>query len=278
MVATQYLMPSSMKGPPVQALVPPGMCQFGPEATEVALIERTQVSPTSAVLRFGLPDSSKPLNLSTCACLLAVAEMDGDVITRPYTPISTNHEIGHFDLIIKNYGLQANMSKYMHGMLPGDKIKFKHVEGNVKMQAPFPYKKIGMLVGGTGMSPMTQALHAILGDNTTGVEVTMIYGSRNQDDILGKELLHEWAAASDKFTLVDVLSEEPKDSDWKGARGFPNKELIAKHLPGPNEADIQIFICGPPPMYNALTGPREDKELGGLLKEMGYKTEQVYKF
>jgi hypothetical protein len=33
-----------------------------------------------------------------------------------------------------------------------------------------------------------------------------------------------------------------------------------------------------PPMYTALTGPREDKELCGLLKEKGYKTEQVYKF
>jgi cytochrome-b5 reductase len=280
MSTKQYLMPSSMKGPPVKALVAAGMCQFGDEPIEVALLERTQVSPTSAVLRFGLPDPSKPLNLATCACLLAVADMGGDTVTRPYTPISTNAGIGHFDLIIKNYGLQANMSKYMHSMLPGDKMAFKHVAGNVKMQAPFPYKKIGMLVGGTGMSPMTQALHAILGD-TTDVQVSMIYGSRNQDDILGKELLHAWAAEgehSDRFTLVDVLSEEPADSDWKGARGFPNKELIAKHLPGPDEEDIQIFICGPPPMYTALTGAREDKELGGLLKEMGYKTEQVYKF
>jgi cytochrome-b5 reductase len=172
------------------------------------------------------------------------------------------------------------MSKYMHEMAVGDTIAFKHIGPNVKTQAPFPYKKIGMLVGGTGVTPMTQALHAILGgESEGGPHVSMIYGSSKQEDILGKELLHKWAADHpDRFTLIDVLSEEPKDSDWKGARGYPSKELIAKYLPGPDEDDIQIFICGPPPMYNALTGPREEKELSGLLLEMGYKTEQVDKF
>lgn len=279
MTASAYTMPPSMKGPPVKALVPPGKCQFTDENQEVALLERTMVSPNAVVLRFGLPDSNKPLNLSTCACILATAEMGGESITRPYTPISTNALSGSFDLLVKDYGPTAHMSRYMHEMKIGDKISFKHIGPNVKTQAPFPYKKIGMLVGGTGMTPMTQALHAILGEKEGGPHVSMIYGSRKQEDILGKELMHKWAADyPDKFTLVDVLSDEPKDSDWKGARGYPTKEMIAKHFPGPEEEDIQIFICGPPPMYNALTGPREDKELGGLLKEMGYKAEQVYKF
>jgi cytochrome-b5 reductase len=184
-----YTMPSSMNGPPVKSLVPPGLCQFTGENIEVALLERTQVSPTAAVLRFGLPDPSKPLNLSTCACILATAEMNGESITRPYTPISTNAEAGHFDLLVKHYGPTAHMSRFMHEMVPGDKIAFKHIGPNVKTQAPFPYKKIGMLVGGTGITPMTQALHAILGDTSDGPHVTMIYGSRKQEDILGKELV-----------------------------------------------------------------------------------------
>lgn len=31
-------------------------------------------------------------------------------------------------------------------------------------------------------------------------------------------------------------------------------------------------------MYKALCGPREDEELTGVLADMGYKKEQVYKF
>jgi len=272
--------PSSLQGAPIKSLVPIGQCQFNDEPIQVPLIERTRVSPTSSVLRFGLPDATKPLNLSTCACILATADIGGESVTRPYTPISTNAHVGYFDMLIKDYGEGAKMSRHMHEIAPGDKIAFKHIKGNVKMQAPFPYKKIAMLVGGTGITPFIQALHAMLGETDgSGPVVTVLYGSRVQEDILGDALLQEWAKNyPEKFTLVNVLSHEPEDSTWKGVRGHPNKALIEEHFPNPDEKDIQIFICGPPPMYNALSGPREEKELGGLLKEMGYSAEQVYKF
>jgi hypothetical protein len=100
-----YTLPSTLTSTPTAALVPPGQCQFGSEPTAVRLLERTRVSPTSYVLRFGpLPASDEPLNLSTCACLLARADIAGaGVTTRPYTPISTNQQIGSFDLLVKNY-------------------------------------------------------------------------------------------------------------------------------------------------------------------------------
>jgi cytochrome-b5 reductase len=275
-----------MQGPPVKSLVPPGKCQFLEDPIQVPLIERTQISPTSSLLRYGLPDSSQPLNLSTCACILATAEIDGEQIARKYTPISTNADIGTFDLLVKNYGQVGRMSRYLDEMALGGMVSFKHIPQNVKRQAPFPYKKIGMLAGGTGIAPMIQALHAILGETddgtsggpTTTTTVSLIYGSRVEEEILGRELLHKWAADyPDKFTLIDVLSEEPEGSDWKGARGFPDKDLLAKYLPKPDEEDIQIFVCGPPPMYKALSGAKKDKELSGLLEEMGFTMEQVYK-
>ena len=67
---------------------------------------------------------TKPMDLTTCACLLASAElMDNakgekvDVI-RPYTPISTNNQVGCFDLLIKDYGENGWLSKYMCEDLP----------------------------------------------------------------------------------------------------------------------------------------------------------------
>ena len=97
-------------------------------------------------------------------------------------------------------------------------------------------------------------------------------------NILAGDALDAWARAyPDRFALTHVLSNEPADSGWKGARGFINKELIAKHMPRP-DMDCIIFVCGPPPMYDALCGPRGEKEVKGLLKEMGYIDEQVVKF
>ena len=201
-------------------------------------------------------------------------------IIRPYTPISTNELKGCFDLLVKDYGKDSKMSNYLCTMEIGQTIDFKHIEFNVKIQAPFSQKKIAMLVGGTGITPMIQALHAILGDSEEKKDVVMLYGSKTSDDILGKEMLDNWASDySDSFKLVHILSHEPEDAAWDGKRGYIDKEKIQEYLPDPSAGeDLIIFVCGPPPMYGALCGPRNEKELKGLLAEMGYSKEQVYKF
>eukprot|EP00977_Amphora_coffeiformis_P023019 scaffold12086_cov160-Amphora_coffeaeformis.AAC.6 len=144
------------------------------------------------------------------------------------------------------------------------------------------YDEILMLVGGTGVTPMIQALHAILGSDKKQPIVTMLYGSRVSSDILGKECLHKWAADyPEQFKLTDVLSHEPADSDWKGARGYITKEMIAECFPAADDANkkVMIFVCGPPPMYDAFCGPREEKDkITGILGDLGYSPEQVYKF
>jgi cytochrome-b5 reductase len=274
--------PPSLTGKPVKALVPPGKCQFTDEFKSVPLLDRISVSPTSSVLRFGLPDESAPLNLSTCACILAKATIKDDVVVRPYTPISTNAMKGCFDLLVKDYGEGAKMSRHLHEINVGDTIDFKHIAPNVKIQAPFGPKKIVMLVGGTGITPMTQALHAILGDDTVSEDnkVVMLYGSKVSDDILGREMIDNWAKDhADTFKAVHILSHEPEDSQWDGLRGYIDKERLEKYLPAPSVGDdLLIFVCGPPPMYDALCGPREEKDLKGILADLGYKAEQVFKF
>jgi cytochrome-b5 reductase len=279
-------LPTTMTGPPVASLIEPGHCQFTTESTSVPLLERWKVSPTTMVLRFGLPDTTKSLQLSTCACILAHTKMDEEDVVRPYTPISTNANIGYFDLLVKHYGPTAKMSRYMHDIMKiGDTLDFKHIEFNVKIQAPFGNPKhICMLVGGTGISPMIQALHAILGttsdtSSSSTTKVTMLYGSKFANDILGSEILEQWSNDyKDRLEVIHILSDEPtENSTWTGLRGFINQTYIEKHVPPPSENPL-IFICGPPPMYNALSGPREEKEVTGLLGTMGYQTEHVYKF
>lgn len=275
-------LPSTMRGDPICKLVPPGTCQFTEEFQSVKLLERFPVSETSSVVRFALPDTTQPLKLSTCACILANDKIDGEEVTRPYTPISTNADIGYFDLLVKNYGPTAKMSRRLHEAQPGqDSISFKHIDFNVKLQAPFDYEHVFMIVGGTGVTPMIQALHAILGDssNARPKKVTMLYGSRVSTDILGKDLLDAWSKQHpEKFQYIDVLSHEPEDSGWTGARGYIDQKMIEAYFDKPDQEDFLVFVCGPPPMYNALCGPREEKEVKGLLGKMGYKPEQVYKF
>jgi len=286
--------PPSLSGKAHKSLVPPGKCQFTEEWTGVPLLERIVVSKTSSVLRFGLPDKSLPMNLSTCACILAKASIhnndeakDEDVI-RPYTPISTNGLVGSFDLLIKDYGGNGLSNHMCKSMAVGDQMDFKHIKFNVKLQAPFPQKKIIMMVGGTGITPMIQALHAILGGDDNDNEVVLFYGSRTEDDILGRALIDSWAKAHpENLKVVHILSDAPTDasdesSNWKGRRGYIARDVVEEEA-GPSFGpdcgdDVIVFVCGPPPMYNALCGPRGEDEVKGLLADMGYKKEQVCKF
>ena len=274
---------SFLSQPPVSALVPPGKCQFTPDFQSVPLLERHEVSPTSSILRFGLPDATEPLNLSTCACILARASIDDneDVMEiRPYTPISTNALVGSFDLLVKNYGEKGIMSRHLCETIQvGESIDFKHIDPNVKIQAPFAQKNICMLTGGTGITPMIQALHAILGDASSNNQVTMLYGSKVSTDILARDVLDQWDQDyPDQLQVTHILSDEPQESTWKGERGILDQALLHAYLPPPDD-DVIILVCGPPPMYEALCGPRgEQDEIKGVLAEMGYKASQVFKF
>jgi cytochrome-b5 reductase len=167
----------------------------------------------------------------------------------------------------------------------GDKMAFKHSSNaNVKIQAPFAAKNIIMLVGGTGVAPMIQALHAILGDESKPAsvqQVQMVYGSKTSNDILGKDMIDQWASTySSQFGVTHILSEEPADSDWNGPRGYIDKTILEEMLPPASVGnDVMIFVCGPTPFYNVLCGPREDREkVAGILGELGYQANQVYKF
>lgn len=266
-------------GPPTAAVVAPGNCQFNGDWTQAPLLEKVAMRDTR-VFTFGLPDTSKSLGLATCACLLARGGKDeeGNAFVRPYTPISTNETVGKMDIMVKIYP-NGKLTKHMDALKVGDTMEFKHIDKNVKLQYPFNKAHIGMVVGGTGITPCIQALHAILGTATDKTKVSVLYGSRTAEDILCRQVLDEWVktVGSDRLEVTHVLSEEPAGTPWDGARGFINKELVEKHFPKPAD-DVLIVICGPPPLYKALSGPRDEAEVTGLLGELGYTSKNVYKF
>lgn len=266
-------------GEPTFAVVPAGNCQFTEDWASAPLKKVEQVSGDTKVLTFATPDTTKPLNLPTCGCMLAQggSDAEGNPFVRPYTPVSTNGMVGEFELMVKIYP-SGNLSKHMDGMKVGDTMDFKHIKFNVKKQYPFHVKNIGMIVGGTGITPMIQALHAILGNPDDKSKVTMLYGSQKSDQILAESVLEDWAKEfPDQLNVIHVLSNEPVDSSWKGERGFITKELISKHIAGPG-SDVNIFVCGPPPMYDALCGERMEADLSGILADMQYAASEVTKF
>ena len=135
-----------------------------------------------------------------------------------------------------------------------------------------------MIVGGTGITPMLQALHALLGTAADRTKVTLLYSSKTQADILARATLDAWAAKHPRRLHVQhTLTREPADSGWAGRRGRIDAALLREALPPPSD-EVLLFVCGPPSMYDTLAGPRTDKALSGVLAELGYSARNVVKF
>jgi cytochrome-b5 reductase len=86
--------------------------------------------------------------------------------------VSTVNEKGHLDLVIKTYD-QGKMSKHIGNLKPGDKLLIK---GPIPK---YPYKpntkeRIGLIAGGTGITPMYQLIEHVLNDPNDKTKVCEI--------------------------------------------------------------------------------------------------------
>ena len=110
--------------------------------------------------------------------------------------------------------------------------------------------EIGMVAGGTGITPMYQIIRAICENPRDKTKVTLLYGSVSEEDILLRDELDKFAAKyPENFKVVYVLSK-PSD-EWKGPKGYIDKEMCQNELPGP-KGKSKILLCGPPPLINSM--------------------------
>lgn len=168
---------------------------------------------------------------------------------RSYTPISGDHQPGHFDLLIKSYPT-GNISKHMASLIVGQTIKVRGPKGAM-VYTPNMVRHFGMIAGGTGITPMLQVIRAIIRGRAAGdrTEVDLIFANVNEEDILLREDLDALAAQDKGFRVHYVLNNPP--AGWTGGVGFVTSEMIEKLLPKPAE-DVKILLCGPPPMISAM--------------------------
>lgn len=191
--------------------------------------------------RFGLPNSNDILGLPIGQHISVQAEINGKQVQRSYTPISSDDDVGHFDLMVKSYE-KGNISRYLSLVSVGDKVRIKGPKGQFNYH-PGLSTHLGMIAGGTGITPMLQIIRAILKNSHDHTHVSLIYANVTFDDILLKEEIDHLAEAHpDKFTVYYVLNEKPAQG-WDGGVGFISKTMIQQHMPAPKE-DIKLLMCG----------------------------------
>ena len=136
--------------------------------------------------------------------------------------------------------------KLLAALKPGDEVIASDPQGFFYYEDLRDAKHVVGLAGGSGITPFLSMAYA-LRDGAEDFELTLLYGSRDEESILFKKELDEVAAACPKFRVVHVLSDEEKAGY---EHGFITAELIKKYAPA--DAEYSVFLCGPEGMYRFL--------------------------
>lgn len=238
------------------------------------------------VYRFALEPGQR-LGLTVASCLVTKAPIGPPDesgkpknVIRPYTPITQPHVEGCFDLLVKAYP-NGVMSKHIASLKPGDTLEMKGPIPKLPY-TPNMKKSIGMVAGGTGITPMLQVIDAVLANPDDVTQLSLVFANTSPADVLLKQTLEDYAAKHPNFKVFFVVDKASPGSDgWKGGVGFVTADMLRKALPPPSD-DSLVLVCGPPGMMGHVSGDkakdRSQGEVEGLLKQLGYTKDQVYKF
>ncbi|KAF3034389.1 hypothetical protein E8E12_002902 [Didymella heteroderae] len=199
------------------------------EYQEFPLKEKFNISHDTIRFVFSLPHKNSILGLPTGQHIAIRHEVDGKQIARSYTPTSSNKDAGRLELTIKIYE-GGKLTPYLSNLSIGDKVEIRGPKGEMKYHKNL-VKELGMIAGGTGITPMFQIIRRICEDPRDGTKTTLLYANKTEVDILLKEELDKFAEKYDQFKVQYVLSNPPET--WHGGKGRVNKEMIEKFLPAP---------------------------------------------
>ncbi|XP_033490036.1 NADH-cytochrome b5 reductase 2 [Epinephelus lanceolatus] len=255
------------------------------------LLDKQEISHDTKKFRFGLPSATHVLGLPVGQHVYLSARVNGSLVVRAYTPVSSDEDQGYVDLVVKVYYKNCHpsfpdggkMSQYLDNMAIGDAMDFRGPNGLLvyKGNGQFSirpdkksepkvrkFKHIGMIAGGTGITPMLQLIRSITADPSDNTMCSLIFANQTEKDILlRKELEEVKKNHPDKVKLWFTLDKPPQD--WSYSSGFVTSDMIKDHLPAPSN-DVLVVLCGPPPMIQYACLPNLDK--------LGHKTENIFAY
>ena len=135
-------------------------------------------------------------------------------MVRPYTPTSSDEDLGHMDLVVKIYPANTHpkfpeggkMTQYLESLAIGDTIDVRGPSGHlvykgrgefhIKEDKKLPTKEVkvksvSMIAGGTGITPMLQLVRAVFRDPEDETRLSLLFANQTEEDILLRKELEE---------------------------------------------------------------------------------------
>ncbi|EGZ10422.1 hypothetical protein PHYSODRAFT_337236 [Phytophthora sojae] len=254
----------------------------GATKVPIVLISREVVSHDARIFKFALPAKDLRLGLPVGNHVFLYAKINGKTVVRAYTPISSeSDDRGFVSFLIKVYFAGENpvhpegglFSQYLDGLHLGQQIQIKgplghftyHGEGNFSLESTnFHARKFGFIAGGTGITPVYQAMRAILENPSDNTKVALIYCVRLERDLLLRkelEALQKLRPGQCRifYTLSDLEGldrSDPSVRKWAYGKSRLTFAMV-QNIIG-SDAD-HVGMCGPEGMIEYACKPALSK-------------------
>lgn len=216
---------------------------------KLPLIKKELLAPDTYRFVFALPSSDIVVGLPIGQHVSVRGSVNGKLVSRSYTPTSNNVDRGVLELVVRCYAEGALTNGYLRQLEVGDEVEFRGPKGGIRYQ-PGMCKKMGMVAGGTGITPMYQLIRAICENPRDTTEVSLIYANRTEQDILLRDELDNFARKyPGNFKVFYVLEQTPEG--WHGGSGYVTKEMMEERFVV-SSPTTKVFLCGPPPMVDSV--------------------------
>lgn len=252
------------------------------------LVEKLVLTRDAYMYTFGFPCHDAILGIPVGGCVQLYARINGEDVTRPYTPITLDELKGCFKIVVKTYRKGVNpefpnggkMSQYLETLSVGDGIDvsgpFGYIhylgDGNFEIERANARKLkanyINMICGGSGIAPMYQMLKYIFNSCTDKTKIALISSNQTEKDIILRDELEKLRDANQtQFRLWYNLTSPPEN--WSYSGGHIDQGIIDEHC-YPAGVNTVNLLCGPDAMIQDACIP--------ALMALGHTDENILTF
>jgi len=195
------------------------------------------------------------------------AEPLPEPLDRYYSPVSRDGARGEITLLIKAEPERGPVQGHLCSMTPGDSLLLRGPCGGLSFDLFDPkVERVGLICGGSGVSPMVQIIRECLFANVHK-SIRLVWGVEYSEDLVYRKIMDEQARKHSATLNLTYVVNKP-DFGWVGEIGMIDEDMLRRYMFRPGKG-TKIVVCGPWKMCQIM------KE---LLKNMGYTEDMVYSF
>jgi hypothetical protein len=170
---------------------------------------------------------------------------------RPFTFTCLN-SVDYLEFTIKIYSDHSGITNELGKLKPGAELIIRDVWGDIA------YKGHGVFIaGGAGITPFLAILRDLESKNAV-INNILLFANKTKKDIIHEKELTQILGKS----FINILSGE-KVAGYE--HGFITRELLKTYLPANTK---NYYLCGPPPMMEAILSQLENMGIPGDLITM----------